>query len=82
MKTVEQGLKDLKQANPGLQAFTKDDMFFAGASFTISVLLGLTEETEDAAAGILDGLRVETDAHFGHVSTAVVTGNLHTSRVA
>ena len=81
MKTVDQGLKDLKQMYPGLQGFTKDDMFFAGASFTISVMLGLTEETEDAAAGILDGLRVETDAHFGKTSLSAVTGNLHTAKV-
>ena len=78
MKTIAEGYVAIKRE--GLANYTKEDMFHAGASCALSILMALDGESDSAAAGILDGLRIETNAHFGQTSDPAVVGNLHQPR--
>lgn len=78
MKTVAEGYAAMKKE--GLANYDKEDMFHAGASCVLSILLALDEVSDAAAAGILDGLRIETNAHFGVTSEPAVSGDLHHPR--
>ena len=80
MKTIHEGFTKVRKTNNNLKGWDHKSVFYAGASCALSILMSLNEESEAGAAGVLDGLRTETNAHFGIADGTAVAPNLHASK--